>query len=273
MSAAFAIDLTDAETFPSRRTEAWKYSDLKRWLRGAPEPSGTAAVGPPGPFYDMGGEAIVFANGRAVGVTDFIASGEQTLRLRYISDAVGTGHTAGARVSARAGAKLLLLETHEGAGSAYVAHNTLELDVAAGAEVTRVVLVEEPEDAISIAEAHVKVEAGGVYRQTIVTTGAKLQRIETRITHYAQGAQVQADGLYLLNGSRHTDLTSVVRHVEHDGATSQLIKGVARDTARGVFQGKIVVERGADGTDARMGHHALIASERAEIVAKPDLII
>jgi len=154
-----------------------------------------------------------------------------------------------------------------------VAHNTLELDVAAGAEVTRVVLVEEPEDAISIAEAHVKVEAGGVYRQTIIATGAKLQRIETRIAHFAQGAQVQADGLYLLNGSRQTDLTSVVRHMERDGATSQLIKGVARDTARGVFQGKIVVERGADGTDARMGHHALIASERAEIDAKPELII
>ena len=273
MSAAFAIDLIDADTYPSRRTEAWKYTDLKRYLRAAPEPSGTAEVGPPGPFYDLGGEAIVFANGRAVGVTDFIASGDRTLRLRYVSDAVGTGHTASARVSARAGAKLLLLETHEGAGSAYVAHNTLELDVAAGAEVTRVVLVEEPEDAISIAEAHVKVEAGGVYRQTIVTTGAKLQRIETRITHYAQGAQVQADGLYLLNGSRHADLTSVVRHVEHDGATSQLIKGVARYTARGVFQGKIVVERGADGTDARMGHHALIASERAEIDAKPELII
>lgn len=273
MSATFAIDLTDAATFPSRRDEAWKYSDLKRYLREAPAPSGTAAVGAPGPFYDLGGEAIVFANGRAVGVTDFIASGEQTLRLRYISDAVGTGHTASARVAARAGAKLLLLETHEGAGSAYVAHNTLELDVAAGAEVTRVVLVEEPEDAISVAEAHVKVEAGGNYRQTVVVTGAKLQRIETRIQHFAQGAHVQADGLYLLNGSRHADLTSVVRHMEHDGATSQLIKGVARDTARGVFQGKIVVERGADGTDARMGHHALIASERAEIDAKPELII
>ena len=273
MSALFDIDLADASTFPSRRMEAWKYSDLKRYLREAPQPSPTAAIGTPGPFYDLGGEALVFANGRAVGVTDFIASGDQTLRLRYISDAVGTGHSAGARVAARAGARLLLLESHEGAGSAYAAHNTLELDVAAGAEVTRVVLVEEPEDAISVAEAHVKVEAGGVYRQTVIATGAQLQRIETRITHFAQGAQVQADGLYLMNGSRHADLTSVVRHVERDGATSQLIKGVARDTARGVFQGKIVVERGADGTDARMGHHALIASERAEIDAKPELII
>lgn len=273
MSALFDIDLADASTFPSRRTEAWKYSDLRRYLREAPQPSPTAAIGAPGPFYDLGGEAIVFANGRAVGVTDFIASGEQTLRLRYISDAQGTGHTASARVAARAGARLLLLETHEGAGSAYVAHNTLELDVAAGAEVTRVVLVEEPEDALSIAQAQVRVEAGGVFRQTVIATGARLQRVETRIEHHARGAHVQADGLYLLNGARQADLTSVVRHLDRDGTTSQLIKGVARDTARGVFQGKIVVERGADGTDARMGHHALIASERAEIDAKPELII
>ena len=273
MSALFDIDLADASTFPSRRTEAWKYSDLRRYLREAPQPSPTTAIGAPGPFYDLGGEAIVFANGRAVGVTDFIASGEQILRLRYMSDAVGTGHSAGARVVARPGARLLLLETHEGAGSAYVAHNTLELDVAAGAEVTRVVLAEEPEDALSIAQAQVRVEAGGVFRQTVIATGAKLQRVETRIEHHARGAHVQADGLYLLDGARQADLTSVVRHLDRDGTTSQLIKGVARDTARGVFQGKIVVERGADGTDARMGHHALIASQRAEIDAKPELII
>ena len=273
MSALFDIDLADASTFPSRRTEAWKYSDLRRYLREAPQPSPTAAIGAPGPFYDLGGEAIVFANGRAVGVTDFIASGEQTLRLRYISDAQGTGHTASARVAARAGARLLLLETHEGAGSAYVAHNTLELDVAAGAEVTRVVLVEEPEDALSIAQAQVRVEAGGVFRQTVIATGARLQRVETRIDHHARGAHVQADGLYLLNGARQADLTSVVRHLDRDGTTSQLIKGVARDTARGVFQGKIVVRPGAQKTDGYQLNRALLLSDQAEIDSKPELEI
>jgi len=273
MSAAFQIDLTNAETFPSRRTEAWKYSDLKRWLREAPEPSGTALVSAPGPFYDLGGEAIVFANGRPVGVTDFIASGVQTLRLRFLSDAIGTGHTASARIAARPGARLLLLETHEGKGTAYVAHNKVEIDVARDAEVTRIVLIEEPEDAISVINAEVRLEAGGRYRQTVVTTGAKLQRIETQLSHGAEGADARLDGLYLLKGSRHADLTTVVDHRAADGTTSQLTKGVVHDTARGVFQGKIIVERGADGTDARMAHNALIASERGEIDAKPELII
>ncbi|MBU1348295.1 MAG: Fe-S cluster assembly protein SufD [Alphaproteobacteria bacterium] len=267
------IDLTDAATFPSRRVEAWKYSDLRRYLREAPEPSPTTAIGPPGPFYDLGGEAIVFANGRAVGVTDFIASGDQTLRLRFISNATGTGHSASARVVARPGANLLLLETHEGSGSAYVAHNRLDIDVAAGAEVTRIVLIEEPEDALSITDIDVKVAAGGTYRQTTITTGAKLQRQTTTLSHGGEGADVRIDGLYALSSERHADLTSVVRHYGLNGVTSQLTKGVVRDTARGVFQGKIVVERGADGTDARMGHHALILGERAEVDAKPELEI
>jgi len=269
------IDLKDASSFPSRRVEAWKYSDLRKVLREAPAPSPSAPVPVVGggPFEALGGEGMVFVNGRAVGVDTLMASGEQTLRLRFISKAEGTGHAATARISARAGARLLLLETHEGTGSAYVAHNRLELDVARGAEVIRVVLIEEPADAISVTQAEVRVEAGGVYRQTVLTTGSKLQRIETQLLHLAQGADVRLDGAYALSGERHADLTTVVDHVAADGLTSQMTKGVVRDTARGVFQGKIIVERGADGTDARMQHHALILGERGEIDAKPELII
>lgn len=275
MNALPLIDLKDASSFPSRRVEAWKYSDLRKVLREAPEPSPSAAlpVAGGGPFEALGGDAMVFVNGRAVGVDTLMASGEQTLRLRFVSKAEGTGHAATARISARAGAKLLLLETHEGTGSSYVAHNRLELDVARGAEVVRVVLIEEPADAISVTQAEVRVEAGGVYRQTVLTTGAKLQRIETQLLHFAQGADVRLDGAYALSGERHADLTTVVDHVAADGLTSQMTKGVVRDTARGVFQGKIIVERGADGTDARMQHHALILGERGEIDAKPELII
>ena len=62
-------------------------------------------------------------------------------------------------------------------------------------------------------------------------------------------------------------------HSSLGGVTSQLTKGVVDGQARGVFQGRIVVERGADQTDARMGHHALITSDRGEVDAKPELEI
>ena len=267
------VDLRDPSTFPSRRVEAWKYTDLARVLRETPPPSPAVEIVPGGPFAVLGGEEIAFANGRVVGADAFVASGEQTLRLRYVSDATGTGHSASVRIAVKPGARLILLESHEGAGAGYVANYRIDLDIPAGAEVTRVVLVDEPADVISVAVAHVKAAPGAVYRQTTITRGAKLQRQETHVAHGGEGTDVTLDGLYALSAERHADLTSIVRHGGLNGLTSQLSKGVVRDTARGVFQGKIVVERGADGTDARMGHHALILGERAEVNAKPELEI
>ena len=267
------IDLTKAETYPSRRVESWKYTDLRKLLREAPEASPKVAIEGEGPFASLEGETIAFANGHAVGVSDFIASGKQTVRLRLVSDATGTGHTASVKIVARPGAELLLLESHEGVGSAYVAHNKIDIDVAPGAVVTRLVLVDDVEDAIAVCNAEVKLQPGGRYYQTILSTGAKLQRLETRLGQGAQEADARLDAAYVLKGSRHTDMTTVVEHQAENGTTSQLTKGVVHDTARGVFQGKIVVRRGADGTDARMGHHALITSDRGEVDAKPELII
>ena len=81
------------------------------------------------------------------------------------------------------------------------------------------------------------------------------------------------DGIYLLDGPCHADLTTAVSHESEGGSTTQLTKGAVRGAARAVFQGRIIVARGADQTDARMGHHGLILSERAEIDAKPELEI
>ncbi|WP_374275452.1 Fe-S cluster assembly protein SufD [Brevundimonas sp.] len=197
----------------------------------------------------------------------------RTLALRLISEAEGTGHHARVGVVIEAGAHATLLESHEGWGGGYLSNTLIEIFVHEGATLERVVVVEEPEDAISIASVEVHLKPGARYGHTIAATGAKLQRLETRIVHPGQDAEVRMDGVYALTGARHVDLTSVVDHQGPDGRTSQLAKGVVRDTARGVFQGKIVVQRGADGTDARMGHHALILGERAEIDAKPELII
>ena len=124
---------------------------------------------------------------------------------------------------------------------------------------------------MSTAEVFLAPEAA--YAQTVLAGGAKRQRIETRLAHPGGGASVRLDGVYLLNEQRQADITTVVTHEGVDGATDQLTKGVVTDQARGVFQGRIVVQPGADRTDARMGHHALILSDRAEVDAKPELEI
>jgi Fe-S cluster assembly protein SufD len=126
---------------------------------------------------------------------------------------------------------------------------------------------------VSVSTAEVRLSPGAAFSQTVLTSGARLQRLETHVRHPGAGAAVRLDGVYVLAGARHADLTTAVEHEGLNGTTSQLTKGAVRDTARGVFQGRITVREGADGTDARMGHHALILSDRAEVDAKPELEI
>lgn len=276
MNAPVRIDLKDVSSFPSKRVESWKYTDLRRWLRETPERSAPLPTPGAGPFAGIDGEEIVFANGLAqdgtASVLIEVAEGaERVLKLRFVSSGPG-GHEPRIHIIAHTGARLLLLESHEGEGG-YVANNRIGLNVSPTARVDRVVLMDEPAEAISITTTKANVAPEGTYNQTVLTRGAKLQRYETTFDHYGDFAQARLDGVYVLDSARHADMTSVVSHKQRDGRTSQLTKGVVRDTARGVFQGRIIVERGADGTDARMGHHALILGERAEVDAKPELVI
>lgn len=267
------VDLTDAATFPSRRVEDWKYTDLRKFLRETPPASPESTVPAGGPFAALGAEELAFVNGRCDGFPGLIAEGDHVQRLRFVSTGEGTGHQARCTIEVKAGAKLLLLESHEGQAGGYVSNVALEIVLGDGARLERIVLADEPETAISLARADVRMGAKATLIQATLTAGAKLSRQETHVAHPGAGAYVHIDGLYVLDGKRHADLTTSVEHTGAGGITSQLTKGVVRDEARGVFQGRIVVAEGADGTDARMGHHALILSDRGEVDAKPELEI
>ena len=149
----------------------------------------------------------------------------------------------------------------------------LDIRLGDGARLERIVLIEEAADAIAVSTTEAVLSPRASFVQTALTSGAKRQRFETRVRHPGGGAQVRMDGVYLLDGPRHADLTSEVVHKGEGGSTHQLAKGAVRGPSRAVFLGRIVVARGADQTDARMGHHGLILSERAEIDAKPELEI
>jgi Fe-S cluster assembly protein SufD len=103
--------------------------------------------------------------------------------------------------------------------------------------------------------------------------GGRLARIETHVSVEGEGAEVELNGVYMVGAGRHADLTSVIKHAVPGGTTRQLVKGVAAKDGRGVFQGRIEVERGAQKTDARQHHHGMLLEEGAEIYAKPELMI
>jgi Fe-S cluster assembly protein SufD len=272
MSLARAIATGDLAELPSRRDEGWRWTDIRGLVRALPAASEAyEGVLPPGPFRSLGGDVIEIVNGRGLESIDLAAGERRTVVVRFYAADTGS-HACRMAISLGEGADLVLLESHEGE-SGYIAEADLDITVGPEARLERLVLAEEPEDAVSVTSARVELLPGARFAQTVIARGARRQRIETRVDHGGGGAKARLDGLYLHDQKRHSDITTVVVHSLPDGETEQLTKGVTTDQARGVFQGRIEVARGADRTQARMGHHALVLSDRAEVDAKPELEI
>jgi Fe-S cluster assembly protein SufD len=272
LSVAAAIRAHDATALPGKRDEDWRWTDLRGLIRQTPAPSAPYAGEPPfGPFAGLTREVETIANGAGAVRIDVRAGEARVVALRFLSQGDGS-HMAEAAVTVEAGGRLVLLESYEGEGG-YLSHAGLAFRVRAGGALERIVVAADDAGAVSVSQAEVRLEPGARFAQTALTSGARRQRIETRVHHPGGHADLRLDGIYLLGGKRHADITTVVTHEGLDGTTSQLAKGVVRDQARGVFQGRIVVTEGADHTDARMGHHALILSDRAEVDSKPELEI
>lgn len=224
---------------PTRRNEAWKYSDLRAALANANLPDEKPRPSPAWGKLESIIERLAVAQG-AHTLTK-VRAGEAEILIERI------GQDLGLQARAR------------------------EIQVLPGGALTRIVVQAGGDVDLDI--ARVSLSDHATFRQFILADGAKLARIETHVEIEGEGAEVELHGVYLCADGRHADLTSVVTHKARNGKTKQLIKGVARKGGRGVFQGKIVVERGAQKTDARQYHHGMLLEEGAEIFAKPELMI
>lgn len=224
---------------PNRRVEAWKYSDLRAALADTTLPAETKQ--PAG------------ARGASDGVIDRLAVAQSQHAITKV----------------RAGEEKLLVDRFEALGP--LDAHVREIQVLPGGSLTRVVI--QRSEGVCLSAAHVSLSAGATFRQLVVAEGSKLTRIETHVAVEGEGAHVELNGVYMVGPGRHADLTSVIEHKVGSGTTRQLIKGVAAKGGRGVFQGKIMVDRGAQKTDARQYHHGLLLEAGAEIYAKPELMI
>lgn len=229
---------------PTRRVEAWKYSDLR------------AAMNEPGPLalkLDRGAPDVsaALARGGVIGALAAQVGEIETLAIAEGMEAVRIDRPVSGKLAPR----------------------LLDVNIARGGRLTRIVIQAGIDDGVVLDAARVRLADGAAFRQVVLADGARLARIETHVDVEGDETEVELNGLYMAGDSRHADLTSAITHKAPGGTTRQLIKGVARKGGRGVFQGKIVVAPHAQKTDARQYHHGMLLEEGAEIFAKPELMI
>jgi Fe-S cluster assembly protein SufD len=111
------------------------------------------------------------------------------------------------------------------------------------------------------------------YEPVQMTVDGAVTRAQAKIRFEGEGARCHYAGAMLLRGSSHADFTLVVEHAAPSCESRELVKAVLDGRSRGVFQGKVVVERGAQKTDGKQMANALLLSDDAEFDSKPELEI
>ena len=184
--------------------------------------------------------------------------------------AVHTRH----RLIAEAGSSATVLETFVGdPASVYWTQSVCDIDVRQGATLRRYKDQQEGIKAFHIAADRVRVAPDARYESFVLATGAALSRHEATVVLDGVGASCRIDGGYLARDRQHVDNTTEIRHAKPHTTSTEVYKGVLDDQARGVFQGRIVVEKDAQKADGHQLNKTILLSDRAEIDTKPELEI
>ena len=177
-------------------------------------------------------------------------------------------------VLAEAGAEATIIEHYVGAGEgAKLVNPFTRIVVGEGAEIEHHLLLEEDGATWHVGSIEARVAPGGRLGSNAVQLGGRLVRYGIGVSLDGPGARAVLNGLYAARGRQHVDFHTRVDHRDPGGTSEQVYKGLLDGHGRGVFNGRVVVHRDAQHSDASQSNHNLLLSEDAEVDTKPQLEI
>lgn len=170
--------------------------------------------------------------------------------------------------------RALVIEDYVSLGSGPRFTNAVaEVFVGAGAQLDLVRLQREAEDVVHISRLAVQQESNSRFAGHSFSFGGELVRNDIALALSGTGAECTLNGLFVTAGQQHSDQQTEIRHVSPHCTSRELYKGILDGRSQGVFQGKIVVERDAQHSDALQQNKNLLLSDAATIDTKPQLEI
>ncbi len=103
--------------------------------------------------------------------------------------------------------------------------------------------------------------------------GGKLIRNNLNFYQNGEGIDSTLKGITIIGDKQHVDHNTLVHHIEPNCESHQDYKGIFGDNATGVFNGKVVVEKEAQKTNAFQANNNILINDKATINTKPQLEI
>lgn len=295
---------------PTRRVEAYHYTDLKMLLKAVP-PLAAAANEASAPALRVAGAyQLMIANGviqaastapagvivgKAAGsvlttrddvlvhLNGAFARETLTLTLENSVDPViqidrrsegEAAHVADSvKIFVADGASATIIETFSGSDAAHVGNHATYIALGKDAVVTHITVDLSARAAAHFATNEYHVGEGAKLRTLIMHAGAGLARTQLFPRYEGAGAHGDITGLNLVNDGQHSDITMDAHHAVPHTTSQPLFKSIARGRGKAIVQGRLVVARDAQKTDAKLMAQGLMLSDEAEILSKPELEI
>jgi Fe-S cluster assembly protein SufD len=172
------------------------------------------------------------------------------------------------------GARLVLIERHVSAAeAANFVTSAVTVDLARGASLEHYRLQELNARSILFDTLAAQLAQDAAYRLHGIHTGAQAARSTLTVRLGGERAQLSLAVAALGDHQQVQDTFARVEHAAPRARTVQTFRGISAGRARVAFNGKIVVDGCAPGTDSQQSLRGLLAGPEAEIDVRPQLEI
>ncbi len=177
-------------------------------------------------------------------------------------------------IDAHENSSATIIESFTATGdAAYLTSSVVDVNVRGGARLQHYRVQRESHAGFHVGTTRAELGSQASYEITSINLGAAISRHDVNVTMDHEGAACAVDGLYMVDGSQHTDTHSLIDHRHTRCPTGPLYKGILDGKSRAVFNGKVFVRHGAQQTDAQQTNKNLLLSNEAQVDTKPQLEI
>ncbi len=159
------------------------------------------------------------------------------------------------------------------ANNIYFTNSVTEIVVGENAVVEHEKLQIESDRAFHIGTTHVHQGRNSSSTHNSLSFGGGLVRNNVTVVLDGDGGESVLNGLYLGTDKQHIDNHTTIDHAKPHCNSREFYKGILNGKSRGVFNGKIIVRKDAQKTDAKQTNKNLVLSDDAGIDTKPQLEI
>lgn len=170
--------------------------------------------------------------------------------------------------------EMRVVESYVGLTSgAYFTNPVSEVILGDGARLDYYRLQQEGETGFHVGALEVALGQDCGFTSHSVVLDGGLIRNDVHAVLRGKGSECVLNGLYMVDRNQHVDNHTYIEHVASHATSRELYKGVLGGKTRGVFNGKILVHKAAQKTDARQTNKNLLLSPNAVVNTKPQLEI